>query len=149
MRFADLRELLRGDAVVLGNDDCAKIVDIGGAVLELGPADYREEIQMAREFSPDPEGIDSRDGDANAERFREHFLAPALHRHDSPVVVFLDGLHYAPSAAFVKAAFGDLVTVEGFSKQDLRRRLAFSITDPTDSETRELARHFIEQAAGA
>ena len=140
MRFAGLRHFLRG------KDDFGKIVDICGAALKLGADDNREEIQMARDFSPDPAGISSEDGDANAERFRKDFLAPALKEQDGPVVVVLEGLYYGPSAAFLKAAFGDLVTVEGFSKEDLQRRLAFSITDAVDSETRELARYFIEQA---
>ena len=104
-------------------------------------------INMAKEFSPAPEGVTIKDGDANAERFRKDFLVKALHADpDKPVVVVLNGLHHAPSAAFVEAAFGGLVSQEGCPKDDLRRRLAFSNNDATDHDTRALALHCINAA---
>ena len=130
-------------------DDFGSSVYLTGMAAPQGIGQAGVVIRMAEDFSPEPAGVCANDGEASAERFREEFLTRALKNTDSPVVIVLNGLHYAPSAAFVEAAFGGLVTVDGHSKAELRERLAFSNTDALDNETRALALHYIDGAAVA
>ncbi len=104
-------------------------------------------IRMASEFSPRPEGISSDDETyPTATRLREDFLVPALEKN-TRVVVDLDGLYYTPSAAFLKEAFGGLVSINHREKEDLFEQLAFVATrDEAEKEVNAQTYYYIKNA---
>lgn len=80
-------------------------------------------IDVGNVFSDMPFGRDEKDGDSNGLRFRKEFLLPALHEYDV-VVVDLSNVLGCPSS-FSDEAFAGLVIYEGFSKDEVMRRLVF------------------------
>ncbi len=77
-------------------------------------------ISVARDFSPHPGPRFKRQGPYSGELFRK-LLVEALGRHQQ-ITVDLDGTSGFGSS-FLDEAFGGLVSEEGFSRDELQRRL--------------------------
>lgn len=80
-----------------------------------------ETIVVAKDFSDDPFGRDSKQGPNSGERFRDDFLIPALERSRKVVV---DGGSLVFGYSFLEEAFGGLVR-KGFTKDDVLSRVEF------------------------
>jgi len=78
-------------------------------------------INIAKEFSETPWGRFPDDGDYCGENFRKIFLVPALKENDE-VTISLDGLEGLGSS-FMEEAFGGLIRLEGFHKNELGGKL--------------------------
>lgn len=78
-------------------------------------------ISLSKDFAPFPAGRYKKDGPYTGQGFREDILVPALRKFDS-VKVLLDGkLGYGSS--FLEEAFGGLVRENGFTEEELKRKL--------------------------
>ncbi|WP_313327352.1 STAS-like domain-containing protein [Pseudomonas qingdaonensis] len=80
-------------------------------------------IDVGEKFSDMPFGRDDKDGDFNGLRFRKNFLLPALSEYEH-VEIDLTNVLGCPSS-FTDEAFAGLVIYEGFSKEEVNRRLSF------------------------
>ena len=98
-------------------------------------------INIAEDFSPFPMGGKKSSTPFSGQDFRETHLAPALSDSDVVVVVLDNVLGY--SAAFLKEAFGSLVSVNGFTPLDLGEKI---ILVGGLSSDRSLIRKYIAEA---
>lgn len=81
-------------------------------------------ISVVKDFSKRPYGRYPDDGDGCGQYFRANILAPKLREYDK-VHVDLDGYNrYGRS--FLDEAFGGLIREEGFTWEDLQRKLTYS-----------------------
>ncbi|WP_460410096.1 MULTISPECIES: STAS-like domain-containing protein [unclassified Pseudomonas] len=81
-------------------------------------------ITIVDDFSRTPYGRYPTDGPASGQTFRQDLLAPKLREYDK-VHVVLDGYNrYGRS--FLDEAFGGLIREEGFTGEQLRRKLTYS-----------------------
>ena len=81
-------------------------------------------ITIVDDFSKTPYGRYESDGTASGEAFRKDLLAPKLREHER-VHVNLDGYNrYGRS--FLDEAFGGLIREEGFTGDEIRRKLSYS-----------------------
>lgn len=85
-------------------------------------------INIVRDFSRTPAGRYISDGPYSGERFREHFLIPALRSHRR-ITLELDGTR-GMGSSFLEEAFGGLIR-RGFSAADLVRRMILRTADPS------------------
>lgn len=107
----------------------------------------REQISVARDFSPYPAGRYEDDGDYCGQRFREGHLVPALRRAECVEVSF-EGV-YGCGSSFLDEAFGGLVREDGFTKEQLDRQLVISAGDDSSlADSVKLADEYIARAAG-
>ncbi|WP_420723928.1 STAS-like domain-containing protein [Hwanghaeella sp. LZ110] len=79
------------------------------------------EISIARDFSRTPGPRFIRQGEASGEKFRRSVLQPALERYQF-ITVILDGTA-GYGSSFIDEAFGGLIRVDGFSADELRKRI--------------------------
>lgn len=79
-------------------------------------------IVIAQDFSPSPIGRYRSDSDTSGEAFRIDLLVPALKKFDK-VTVDLDGTD-GYGSSFLEEAFGGLIREEGFTEQQLKRKLS-------------------------
>ncbi|WP_313128045.1 STAS-like domain-containing protein [Stutzerimonas nitrititolerans] len=79
-------------------------------------------IQVA-DFSDIPHGRNDLDGPANGLRFRKDRLLPALAEHEYILVDF-EGVKGCGSS-FADESFAGLVLYEGFSKEEVLRRITY------------------------
>lgn len=84
-------------------------------------------IKVVRDFSKRPYGrYPETDGEFCGKNFREKLLAPRLREHDK-VHIDLDGYNrYGRS--FLDEAFGGLIREEGFTLEELKKKLTYSHT---------------------
>lgn len=80
-------------------------------------------IDVGNEFSDMPFGRDEKDGEDNGLRFRRELLLKKLAEYEY-VVIDLTNVLGCPSS-FSDEAFAGLVIYEGFTKEDVLRRLSF------------------------
>jgi hypothetical protein len=80
-------------------------------------------VNIAKDFSKVPAGRTDDDGDFNGTKFRRKHLVPALKANEF-VQVILDHTEGFGSS-FLDEAFGGLVKEEGFSREEIQRRLSF------------------------
>jgi hypothetical protein len=80
-------------------------------------------IDVGNEFSDMPFGRDEKDGEDNGYRFRKEFLLKYLEKYEY-VVIDLTNVLGCPSS-FSDEAFAGLVIYEGFSVDDVLRRVSF------------------------
>lgn len=80
-------------------------------------------IDVGNEFSDMPFGRDDKDGDSNGFRFRKDFLLKALKEYEH-VTIDLSNVLGCPSS-FADEAFAGLIIYEGFTKEEVLRRLSF------------------------
>ncbi|GLK88064.1 STAS-like domain-containing protein [Pseudomonas turukhanskensis] len=80
-------------------------------------------IDVGNDFSDMPFGRDDKDGDSNGYRFRKEFLLKALSEYEH-VIIDLTNVLGCPSS-FSDEAFAGLVIYEGFSKEEVLRRVSF------------------------
>lgn len=80
-------------------------------------------IKVAEVFSEMPYGRDQKDGDDHGERFRKEILLPALKEHDL-IIIDLNGTMGCGSS-FGDESFAGLIIYEGFSKEEVQRRISF------------------------
>lgn len=93
----------------------------------LGDEDMKT-IKVAEDFASAPAGRFPEDGPFNGTAFREGHLVPAL--ADSEVVtIILDGVSGFGSS-FLEEAFGGLVRIHAYDKDDLKRRIKVKYEDP-------------------
>ncbi|MGQ4659624.1 STAS-like domain-containing protein [Lysobacter sp. F6437] len=85
-------------------------------------------IKIAEDFSSAPAGRFPEDGPFNGTTFREELLVPALSESDI-VVIVLDGVSGFGSS-FLEEAFGGLVRLHGYDRDDLKRRIEVKFEDP-------------------
>jgi len=78
-------------------------------------------IEVAKDFSRVPAGRHDDDGPFNGARFRRTLLVPALRENDQVAVVLDDTEGFGSS--FLDEAFGGLVRDEGFTREELGRKL--------------------------
>jgi hypothetical protein len=101
-------------------------------------------INVVKDFNKKPYGRYPNDGEGCGQYFRQRVLAPALREHDK-VHVILDGYNrYGRS--FLDEAFGGLIRYEGFSWEDLQRKLTYSHSLVKSIET--LIKDRIDAAGG-
>ncbi len=86
-------------------------------------------LSIAKDFSRFPAGRFESDGKFPGEVCRRRLLVPALNEGGDLVVDLRGTLGYGSS--FLEEAFGGLVREEGFSAEDLHRRLKFISDDET------------------
>jgi hypothetical protein len=101
-------------------------------------------IEIAKDFSPAPAGRFRTDGDFSGEAFREDYLRKAL-EGSSAVEVVLDGA-YGYGSSFLDEAFGGLVRLGYFSRDDLKRRLTITAKSKTFSHYKRLIEKYISDA---
>ena len=75
------------------------------------------------EFSDMPHGRDDDDGQYNGQKFRRNILLPALKAHDIVEIDF-EGVKGCGSS-FADESFAGLITHEGFSKEEVIRRISY------------------------
>lgn len=80
-------------------------------------------IDVGNEFSDMPFGRDDKDGDSNGLRFRKDHLLKALSKAEH-VTIDLSNVLGCPSS-FSDEAFAGLVIYEGFTKEEVYRRISF------------------------
>lgn len=86
-------------------------------------------INVAKDFSPNPAGRFPSDGEFSGQRFREELLLPALKTNEKITIDF-DGTE-GYGSSFLDEAFGGLVRA-GYQPQVLRDRLSIkSEEDPS------------------
>lgn len=101
-------------------------------------------INVVKDFNKKPYGRYPNDGEGCGQYFRQRVLAPALREHGK-VHVILDGYNrYGRS--FLDEAFGGLIRYEGFSWEDLQRKLTYSHSLVKSIET--LIKDRIDAAGG-
>lgn len=83
----------------------------------------RTTIDVGKQFSDMPFGRDEKDGDSNGLRFRKEFLLNKLKDYEY-VTIDLSNVLGCPSS-FADEAFAGLVIYEGFTKEEVIRRLTF------------------------
>jgi hypothetical protein len=86
------------------------------------------------DFSTKPFGRYPKDGQYNAERFRIEKLLPAIEKalpENAIVHIYMDGLEkgYDYSSSFLEEAFGGLVRVHHFKKNDILQTLKIESKD--------------------
>lgn len=87
-------------------------------------------IKIAKEYTKEPAGRYYSDGPFSGQKFRKEFLVENLRNYDKLIIDF-DGTEGAGSS-FLDEAFGKLVSIEGFSLDQLRGILEFvSTEDPS------------------
>ena len=86
-------------------------------------------LSVAKDFSDVPGGRFLTDGPFSGEAFRERLLRPALNA-PGDVTIDLRGTEGFGSS-FLEEAFGGLVRLRHYSKEELHRRLHFLSDDPT------------------
>lgn len=85
-------------------------------------------IEVAKVFSPFPAGRFYSDGPFSGQRFREEVLVPVLQKGE-PVTVSLAGVRGCGSS-FLEEAFGGLIRLGYFTRQDLAKRLTIEAGGP-------------------
>lgn len=80
-------------------------------------------IDVAKDFSDMPYGRSSVDNEFNGEAFRKGPLLKALHEYEI-VVVDLTGV-MGSGSSFLDEAFAGLIKYEGYSYEEITRRLQF------------------------
>jgi hypothetical protein len=101
-------------------------------------------IDVVKQFSKKPYGRYPEDGEGCGKNFREQWLAKKLREYDH-VHVVLDGYNrYGRS--FLDEAFGGLIREEGFTYEELQRKLTYSHSLVKSIEV--LIKDRIEAAAG-
>ena len=102
-------------------------------------------IDIGRDFSDAPLGRFKTDGEFSGQRFREEFLAPAL-RESAPVHVRIDHAE-GYGSSFLEEAFGGLVRIEKFPKDELRHKLVIDLDDMANYDMyRRLIWSYIDRA---
>lgn len=87
-------------------------------------------INIAQDYTPYLGGRYEEDGDGNGTTFRKKFLVPVLTDTGSAQIeIVLDGVAGYPSS-FLEEAFGGLVREEGFSAEQLLKKLVFVTQKP-------------------
>jgi len=83
-------------------------------------------INVATDFSDDPFGRYTEDGDYNATAFRKEFLVPALNslKDGEKLTVDFSNVSTGLGSSFVEEAFGGLVR-EGFTKEFLYEKIIY------------------------
>lgn len=80
-------------------------------------------IDLGKEFSQNPAGRTESDGPNSGEKFREKFLLPLLKSKDDSIIEIDLNDVYGLGSSFLEEAFGGLVRIHKFKKQDLLFRL--------------------------
>ena len=84
-------------------------------------------INIAADFSEYPAGRYLSDGPYSGEKFRKDFLVPAL-RGNEQIVVEIDGVE-GYGSSFLEECFGGLIREEGFSREELQKKLRIKFED--------------------
>lgn len=88
-------------------------------------------INIAKQFSETPGGRYINDGRFSGEEFRKKFLEPSLQNSKEIITVELDGTFGYP-VSFLEEAFGGLVNLQGFTKDQLIARFKFESQEDPD-----------------
>ena len=83
-------------------------------------------IKIAEDFSAYPSGRVIADGPNSGQRLREDFLLPALENYEKTILIIDDVVGYPSS--FIEEAFGGLVKVSKFSKDEILEKIEFHYT---------------------
>ena len=102
-------------------------------------------INIANDFSSAPAGRFPEDGPFNGTTFREHFLVPAL-SDGAELTIDLEGVSGFGSS-FLEEAFGGLVRINHFDKNDLLTRIKVIFKDPALVFYADSITDFITEAA--
>ena len=90
-------------------------------------------INVAKEFSRTPFGRDEHDGPNNGTRFRKERLLPELRKNqgrEAVVTVDFNGIALVIGSSFFEEAFGGLVRIEHYNKEELLRKLKIIARTP-------------------
>lgn len=104
-------------------------------------------IDIGRDFSEVPGGRHPDDGPDSGQRFREECLVPALRENDV-VEVLLDNTE-GYGSSFLDEAFGGLIRVEGFTRDELSRRLIVTANAPRAQRYKRKIQDYLDQAHAA
>jgi hypothetical protein len=110
----------------------------------LAQMDRTVEIDVARDFAPEPFGRYPRHGPASGERFRTEFLERAL-RDGDRVRVDFDGVS-GLSSSFLDEAFAGLVRRGVLTRENFFRYV--SIKSDRDPSYIEDVRQYVDEAVG-
>lgn len=86
-----------------------------------------KKINIINDFNKKPYGRYPSDGAGNGEKFRQEHLAPALRAFDFVDVDLTGYNRYGRS--FIDEAFGGLIREEGFTKQEINKKLKYHHND--------------------
>jgi hypothetical protein len=101
-------------------------------------------IDIGRDFSDVPSGRFPEDGEFNGQRFRKEMLVPGLKDNDQ-VVVDIDHTE-GYGSSFLEEAFGGLVRDEGFSQDELSRKLVIAANLPRTARYKRKIEQYIARA---
>jgi len=90
-------------------------------------------INVAKEFSRTPFGRDKDDGPNNGTRFRQEKLVPELRKvegRDSVLTIDFNGISLVIGSSFFEEAFGGLVRLESYKKDELLRKIKIIAKTP-------------------
>jgi len=88
-------------------------------------------INIGRDFSLSPSGISKNDNSSSAEHLRELFLVPALLnlKNKEKLIIVIDEVRDYYSAAFLKNAFGGLVSINHFNAKEILEKINIQFSD--------------------
>lgn len=101
-------------------------------------------IHVSEDFSATPGGRFIADGEFSGERFRDQLLRPALANNDC-VEITLDGTR-GYGSSFLEEAFGGLIRLGYFSKDEIRRKLKINAGNQSYEHYKRLIEKYIEEA---
>lgn len=97
--------------------------------LLLGDTIMSEVLLKVRDFSLEPFGRYSIDGDSNGEDFRKKYIVPALNSGNT-VAIDLDGINDDYDSSFLVEAFANLIRKEKFTYQKIKDDVRFISQHP-------------------
>ena len=107
-------------------------------------------INIARDFTRYPGPRHVEDGPKSGEEFRDKVLFPRLAaaKADDRIVVVLDGAR-GYTSSFLEEAFGGLVRLKGFTRDQLDRMIEIRVSDPALRYWAGCIREYIHEAPAA
>ena len=102
-------------------------------------------INIAEDFSKFPSGREVADGPYSGEKFRKEHLLPALMGGCEEIIIILDGVKGYPSS-FSDEAFGGLVRIDNFQKDELLKRFNIKYKSPHYKSYKNDIIKFIQEA---
>lgn len=115
----------------------------------MGSKTETKVLNIARDFTRYPGPRHEADGPDSGEKFRDEKLVPALKEAAATggvVVVELDGAR-GYTASFLEEAFGGLIRLRGYTKDQLDKLLDIRTSDPRIAYWRARIKEYIDDAS--
>lgn len=92
--------------------------------LLLGGIIMSEVLLKVKDFSKEPYGRYTIDGDSNGEKFRKSLIVPELN-NGNKVAIDLDGINEDYDSSFLVEAFANLIRKENFTYERIKNDVRF------------------------